>query len=169
MSSFIEVDKYVSHVNLGLCKIKRIDRKTVGSVGKDFITMNAVTNDCMAMVPLEEAERFIRPLKPIGVIDSHIDSIKGPVRVDDTTWNRRYRDLSHKMSLGRFTDWLYVAVELLSIRLTKDLSFGERKMLDACCEKMGAEIAVQSGQSLTDAVRYLREALEQRVGNAVQR
>jgi CarD family transcriptional regulator len=50
--------------------------------------------------------------------------------VDNQTWNRRYREYMDKIKTGSLYDVAEVFRDLFLLKLTKDLSFGERKLYD---------------------------------------
>jgi CarD family transcriptional regulator len=50
--------------------------------------------------------------------------------IDSQTWNRRYRDYMDKIKTGSLYDVAEVFRDLYLLKLTKDLSFGERKLFD---------------------------------------
>jgi len=52
------------------------------------------------------------------------------VSVDSTTWNRRYREYMEKIKTGSVFEIAEVLRDLYLLKGDKDLSFGERKMLD---------------------------------------
>ena len=49
---------------------------------------------------------------------------------DSQTWNRRYREYMDKIKTGSLYDVAEVFRDLFLLKLTKDLSFGERKLYD---------------------------------------
>src|SRR5262245_63708087 len=49
---------------------------------------------------------------------------------DTQTWNRRYREYMEKIKTGSVFEIAEVLRDLSVLRATKDLSFGERKMLE---------------------------------------
>ena len=49
---------------------------------------------------------------------------------DNQTWNRRYREYMDKIKTGSLYDVAEVYRDLSLLKLTKDLSFGERKLYD---------------------------------------
>jgi len=50
--------------------------------------------------------------------------------IDNQTWNRRYREYMDKIKTGSLYEVAEVFRDLSILRLTKDLSFGERKLYD---------------------------------------
>jgi CarD family transcriptional regulator len=49
---------------------------------------------------------------------------------DNQTWNRRYREYMDKIKTGSLFDVAEVFRDLFRLKITKDLSFGERKLYD---------------------------------------
>jgi CarD family transcriptional regulator len=67
------------------------------------------------------------------------------VKVDMSTWNRRHREYTLKVKTGSLLEIADVLRQLLLLKMTKKLSFGERKMLDQCKDLIVKEIALSSG------------------------
>ena len=55
---------------------------------------------------------------------------KREMLADNQTWNRRYREYMEKIKTGSLFDVAEVFRDLFRLKLTKDLSFGERKLYD---------------------------------------
>ena len=64
------------------------------------------------------------------------------VKIDQTTWNRRYRDYMEKIKTGSIYEISEVLRDLFLLRHSKDLSFGERKMLDQAKALIVKEISI---------------------------
>lgn len=58
------------------------------------------------------------------------------------TWNRRYREYMEKIKTGSIFDIAEVLRDLYLLKFDKDLSFGERKMLDTARNLLIKEISV---------------------------
>ena len=67
------------------------------------------------------------------------------VKVDMSTWNRRHREYTLKVKTGSLLEIADVLRQLLLLKMTKKLSFGERKMLDQCKDLIVKEIALSTG------------------------
>jgi CarD family transcriptional regulator len=67
---------------------------------------------------------------------------KRDVPIDNQTWNRRYRDYMDKIKTGSVFEVAEVYRDLLILKLEKDLSFGERKMLDTARSLLVKEISL---------------------------
>ena len=61
---------------------------------------------------------------------------------DTQTWNRRYREYMEKIKTGSVFEIAEVLRDLSVLRGTKDLSFGERRMLETARALLVKEIAI---------------------------
>ena len=62
--------------------------------------------------------------------------------IDNQTWNRRYREYMEKIKTGSVFEVAEVYRDLLMLKLEKELSFGERKMLDTARNLLVKEISL---------------------------
>ena len=64
-------------------------------------------------------------------------------------WNRRYREYSEKLKSGDLADVAYVLKELILIGKDKELSFGERRLLEQAMSLLTLELsfALEAGQA----------------------
>ena len=64
---------------------------------------------------------------------------------DTQTWNRRYREYMEKIKTGSVFEIAEVMRDLCVLRTTKELSFGERKMLETSRGLIIKELALAKG------------------------
>src|SRR5213078_1743553 len=64
---------------------------------------------------------------------------------DTQTWNRRYREYMEKIKTGSVFEIAEVLRDLSVLRTSKDLSFGERKMLETARGLIIKELALAKG------------------------
>src|SRR4051812_17144680 len=64
---------------------------------------------------------------------------------DTQTWNRRYREYMEKIKTGSVFEIAEVLRDLSVLRVTKELSFGERKMLETARGLLTKELALAKG------------------------
>ena len=64
---------------------------------------------------------------------------------DTQTWNRRYREYMEKIKTGSVFEIAEVLRDLCVLRTTKELSFGERKMLETARGLIIKELALAKG------------------------
>jgi CarD family transcriptional regulator len=66
---------------------------------------------------------------------------------DTQTWNRRYREYMEKIKTGSVFEIAEVMRDLCVLRGSKELSFGERKMLENARSLLVKELALAKGVS----------------------
>ena len=62
--------------------------------------------------------------------------------MDNQTWNRRFREYTEKIKTGSVYEVAEVYRDLLTLKIEKELSFGERKMLDTARNLLVKEISL---------------------------
>ena len=67
------------------------------------------------------------------------------IAVEGQTWNRRYREYMDKIKTGSVFEIAEVMRDLCVLRTSKELSFGERKMLETARGLMIKELAFAKG------------------------
>ena len=78
---------------------------------------------------------------------------------DNQTWNRRYRDYMDKIKSGSVFEVAEVYRDLSTIKQTKELSFGERKMLDTARSLLVKEISLAKNMKEEDVERDIQSNL----------
>jgi CarD family transcriptional regulator len=106
--------------------------------------MRILDNNMIIMIPTNNVNNVgLRDL--IGQTEvSRLYSIlkKRDVTIDNQTWNRRYREYMDKIKTGSAFEVAEVYRDLLILKIDKDLSFGERKMLDTARNLLVKEISL---------------------------
>ena len=69
---------------------------------------------------------------------------------DNQTWNRRYREYMDKIKTGSAYEIAEVLRDLYLLRRHKDLSFGERRMMETARGLLVREIAIAKHQPAAD-------------------
>jgi CarD family transcriptional regulator len=78
-------------------------------------------------------------------------------KISTATWNRRYREYMEKIKTGSLVEIASVLRDLCLLRSDKELSFGERKMLDTARSLLVQELALAKGQAEDVVARELDE------------
>ncbi|MBN20625.1 MAG: CarD family transcriptional regulator [Bdellovibrionaceae bacterium] len=131
----------------GVTVVKRIEEKVIGGMKKSFYVLETVENQMTIMVPTDNAEQVgLRGLITDKDVKKVYKILKDrDVKIDQTTWNRRYREYSEKIKTGSVYEIAEVLRNLFMLRHDKDLSFGERKMLDQAKHLLVKEISLAKG------------------------
>ena len=117
----------------GVGKIQAIESRVVNGEKHDFYIMKVLENGMVIMIPTSNVDsvglRNIIDKKEIPKVYEVMKSRKEGLP-DNQTWNRRYREYMDKIKTGSLYDVAEVFRDLFLLKLTKDLSFGERKLYD---------------------------------------
>jgi CarD family transcriptional regulator len=117
----------------GVGKIQAIESRVINGEKHDFYIMKVLENNMLIMIPTKNVEsvglRDIIDKKDIAKVYKVIKA-KKEILNDNQTWNRRYREYMDKIKTGSLFDVAEVFRDLSLLKLTKDLSFGERKLYD---------------------------------------
>jgi len=117
----------------GVGRINSIETRIVNGEEHDFYMMKIIENEMTIMIPTWNVEQVgLRDVIDKKEIPKVYEVMKK--REDSTsetqTWNRRYREYMDKLKTGSLYDVAEVYRDLSILKLTKDLSFGERKLYD---------------------------------------
>ena len=117
----------------GVGRIEAIESKVINGEKHDFYIMKVLESSMVIMIPT----RNVDSVGLRDVIDEddvpkvyEIMKQKQEVPTENQTWNRRYREYMDKIKTGSLFDVAEVFRDLFLLKLTKDLSFGERKLYD---------------------------------------
>ena len=128
----------------GVGIIERIETQEFSGASQDFYVMRILENDMIIMIPTQNVEsvglRGIINQKEVPKLYSILE--KRDVVIDNQTWNRRYREYTDKIKTGSVYEVAEVYRDLLILKIEKELSFGERKMLDTARNLLVKEIAL---------------------------
>jgi CarD family transcriptional regulator len=128
----------------GVGVIEKIESQEISGCCQDFYVMRILENDMIIMIPTHNVNnvglREIIGQREVPKVFSILK--KRDLPVDNQTWNRRYREYMEKIKTGSAFEVAEVYRDLLMLKLEKDLSFGERKMLDTARNLLVKEISL---------------------------
>jgi CarD family transcriptional regulator len=117
----------------GVGKIESIESRVVNGEKHDFYIMKVIENSMVIMIPTWNVEsvglRDVINEKEIPEI-YNVMKERPDLSADNQTWNRRYREYMDKIKTGSLYEVAEVFRDLSILKLSKDLSFGERKLYD---------------------------------------
>lgn len=126
----------------GVGQICDIEEREMGAQKMTFYIIKILANGMTVMVPTD-SETGIRGLvgepdvaQVYTLLEDH------DIKVDNSTWNRRYREYSAKIKTGSVVEIAEVLRQLFLLKEKKSLSFGEKKMLDQCRELLAQEFSL---------------------------
>src|SRR6476619_4271990 len=106
----------------GVGVIEGVQTKVISGNERKFYMLRIIDSDMVAKV-----YKILRDKK---------------VEIDQQTWNRRYREYTEKIKTGSVLEIAKVLRDLFVLKGDKELSFGERKMLDTESNLLVKELSI---------------------------
>jgi CarD family transcriptional regulator len=146
----------------GVGVIERIENREFSGCQEDFYVMRILETKMIIMIPSSNAANVgLRQIidqdevsKIFSILKKRDISVNG-----NQTWNRRYRDYMDKIKSGSVFEVAEVYRDLTTIKQDKELSFGERKMLDTARSLLVKEISLAKNMKEEDVERDIRSNL----------
>lgn len=128
----------------GVGRIETIESREISGKKQDFYIMKILENDMIIMIPVNNVESVgLRDIIDKEEVTKVYEIMKKrDIPADNQTWNRRYRDYMEKIKTGSVYEVAEVLRDLYLLKLNKNLSFGERKMLDAAKSLLLKELSI---------------------------
>ena len=117
----------------------------VGGNPIDVYEISILHSELRVMVPVALTDtQGLRPVSDKKLIDKVLRTLKEKKgkSVETQTWNRRQREYTQKIKTGCLLEMVEVYRDLSVLSSGKELSFGEKKMLDQVEELLVTEISI---------------------------
>ncbi len=139
------INQLVVYPSQGVGRVERIESQEIGGAKADFYIVRILSNNVTLMVPVKNAANVgLRPVCNPRTGKTIFESLRdrsGFTGYTGQNWNRRYREYSEKLKSGDLSDVAYVLKELFLIGRDKELSFGERRLLEQAMNLVSLELA----------------------------
>ncbi len=128
----------------GVGVIKKIETQSVAGTKQTFYVLEILENRMRIMIPTASSRSVgLRAIVGRGQVDAVIQILEDrTVEIETQTWNRRYRDYMDKIKTGSVYEVAAVLRDLFLLSVDKDLSYGERKMLDTAKNLLVKELSL---------------------------
>lgn len=159
MFSVGDLAVYPAH---GVGVIEAIEAKRIMDEVQEFYIMRILDTDMIIMIPIKNVGAVgLRELIAQQDVNKVFDILRQRnVVVDHQTWNRRYREYMEKIKTGSVFDVAEVLRDLSLLKSDKDLSFGERKMLDTARNLLVKELSLASNTEETQIEQDLNRIFQ---------
>ncbi|MBI5490788.1 MAG: CarD family transcriptional regulator [Deltaproteobacteria bacterium] len=152
----------------GLGEVVAIEHREVDGGRQDFYVILIVVQGAgiRLMVPVQAAHT-VGLRRPIDrkTADALLDVFKEPQSVvEGIPWARQNRHYQQLLHSGSAAEVARVMRDLLRLRLRKDLSFGQRQLLDSARRMLVKEVALACGATEATVERRFEKALHAAAG-----
>jgi CarD family transcriptional regulator len=142
----------------GVGVIEGIETKQILGNIQTFYMLRILDNGMTIMIP-QDSVNAVRLRGVIRKIDVRkvIHILKDrDVTIDNQTWNRRYREYMEKINTGSIYEIAEVLRDLHLLKAEKELSFGERKIMDMAKNLLVKELAIAREVKESDVLREIK-------------
>lgn len=129
----------------GVGIIESIETREISGSCQNFYIMKILGNGVIIMIPTENEEavglREVIDTKEVPKVYEILKERKVEI-YNNQTWNRRYREYMDKIRTGSVFEVAAVLRDLYTLKLDKELCFGERKILDTARGLLVKELSI---------------------------
>ncbi|MGA7278238.1 MAG: CarD family transcriptional regulator [Desulfocapsaceae bacterium] len=128
----------------GVGVIRAIETQQVAGIDQTFYVLEIIGNSMRIMIPTSSSENVgLRSIVNKKEASEVLNILRDrAIEVDSQTWNRRYREYMEKIKTGSIFEVAAVLRDLFLLSVDKDLSYGERKMLDTAKGLLVRELSI---------------------------
>jgi CarD family transcriptional regulator len=136
-------DKAV-HPAHGVGEVMGIEKRDLGGSVNLFYVVRIVETGLKVMIPVRAAAQVgLRSVMSRKEADKVLGVLQAPeVAVDVQPWNRRFRAYTEMLKSGSPYEIAKVLRDMSRLKFDKDLSFGERRLLDQAKSLLVKELAL---------------------------
>ena len=146
----------------GVGEVTAIENRSIGGMEQTFYILRILENGMKIMVPINNVRQVgLREVISKAKVEKVFKILKlKNLSVDTTTWNRRYREYMEKIKTGSVFEVAEVLRDLYILKIDKDLSFCELKLLDTARSLLVRELAVARGCDETEIEADFKKIFE---------
>jgi CarD family transcriptional regulator len=128
----------------GVGEVMGIERRDILGQKQQVYVLKILDNGMKIMIPTDKVTSVgLREIIPRAKVKEVYKVLKEKgIAIKSQTWNRRYREYMEKIKTGSIFDIAEVLRDLYLLKFDKDLSFGERKMLDTARSLLIKEVSI---------------------------
>ena len=132
------------HPAHGVGEVTGIEKRDLGGSVNVFYVLKIVDSGLKVMVPVTAAAQVgLRRVMSKKEADKVLRILRAPeVAVDLQPWNRRFRAYTEMLKSGSPYEIAKVLRDMYRLKFDKDLSFGERRLLDQAKSLLLKELAL---------------------------
>jgi CarD family transcriptional regulator len=136
----------------GVGEVVAVEQKEMMGCTQVFYSIKILETGMKIMVPKTNAKNVgLRPIISKDEASKVLNILQEKdVKIDNQTWNRRYREYMEKIKTGSVYEIAEVLRDLFLLKVDKELSFGERKMLDTARNLLITELSLATTKTTLD-------------------
>ena len=146
----------------GVGCIESIESREINGENLNFYKIKIIENGMVIMIPTYNVNYvgLREVIREKDIPDVYKVMQEDADGTDNQTWNRRYREYMDKIRTGSIYDVATVFRDLFKLKLEKDLSFGERKLLDTAQNLLVQELSTAKDIDETSMIKEIENLFD---------
>jgi CarD family transcriptional regulator len=145
----------VVHKTHGVGIIQGTEILNFGGQKQDYYILKILATGLKVRFPKNGPTTIVRSLVSEDEIEQIFSILRSPAKSYSMVWNRRKKEFTEKMNSGSVFEIAEVLRDLRNRDDGKELSFGEKEMLEKARNRIISEIAAARSQSGEEIGRYI--------------
>jgi len=142
MAKTFKLNSYVVYPGHGVGVIIVIEERKIDKNVEKYYVLELVENKTRIMVPVKNADKVgLRSIISNADVKKIFKILKSSPEEGDPNWNRRHTEYLDKIKTGSIEKASEVYRDLMFAKNEKELSFGEKKILDTTKKLLITEIS----------------------------
>lgn len=143
----------------GIGEITSISTLEVGGAAIEVYVVRILENGSTIRVPIKKASEVgLREIIDVDEVPEVYAILRDDAkRPKEKTWNRRYRNYMDKLKTGSVKEIAAVLRDLYRLKGDKDLSYGERKMLNQARNLLVKELSFATQRAENEIAQELED------------
>ncbi|MAE73854.1 MAG: CarD family transcriptional regulator [Bdellovibrionaceae bacterium] len=155
------VNDHAVYPGHGVGRVTAIEKKEIMGSEHVFYVITILDTEMKLMIPKNKVESLgVRPIIKPDEAEKVISILQEKeVKIDNQTWNRRYREYMEKIKTGSVFEIAEVLRDLFILKVDKDLSYGETDMLRKTRKLLLRELSLATSKEDLEKQEGLAEIL----------
>jgi CarD family transcriptional regulator len=151
-------DKAV-HPSHGVGEVTAVEQRDIAGTRGEFYILRILDNGMKVMVPVSAATQVgLRSVMNDEDANDILSTMRAKeVAVDVQPWSRRFRVYTEMIKSGSPTEIAKVLRDMNRLKFDKDLSFGERRLLDQARSLLLKELALAKKTTEAEMAEEIRK------------
>ncbi len=158
-----EINQKVVYPGHGVARINRLIFQEIGGKKSELYELKFINKDITILIPLNNVAAIgVRPLSSNTKIDEIFEFLAKPAQLinnqelNTTNWSKRNKEYQNKIRTGSLEEISHIYRDLKHIEMQKELSFGEKNLLNQTESMLSEEIAIVKDFGEEKALEHIR-------------
>lgn len=157
------VGEYAVYPGRGVARIVELRTQEIAGETAEFLVLRMLEDDSRILIPRGKVDRVgLRGIMGSDDAQKIWGILKKRTRrrtAHGVTWSRQFREYQDKVRAGSVFQVAEVLRDLLRLQTTKELSFGEHRLLENARTLIVGELAASQSSEADDVEREIRAAV----------